>query len=1476
MWWINRLYLDGVGHEESFYKDITLNFYTAPDAGTASQPLNHSYLQLVNGGGKTTLLSFFLTMFEPRKTQFVQVISSRLQGKKYHYNDYFHPELSTLLLELVNQQGQRVLLGQYHQKINDETEVIYFLCDEGESLFDLPFERVPSRSRAEQQPDMKPFVGNIKLAREWLKQQEGRQDGFGHHWRVANTQTDWQASLKELAVNIDMIKTMVTLNSEEGGIRRFASYQSERDFLSSFFGCVMSRDNLDSLIESCRQEVKRGNEINQQRRDEAFYQQLLATWNRFEPPATQHLHTRQAMAQIEDEFKEALRDLRHHAKLLNESHEHSKEQVTAKKSEVEEFYRGLGASKQLRAELNYQTATMKYQQSCRTLKQHDHELEELNKIIQALSTVGSYQGWVSAKHDTEQLDLQVRLHREQHEQPLQVAFDHQAAQSLLIHRKAIERLSQEMAEVVDELKEMDTQGRKHQQDLNKTAESIGRSQLYQKNLAVQQKNGLVALETLKGKGLIAPTESPENAPLRWQREVDATVVQQQRAKRHCTDMGSELKASELRWQEAKEKSHRSREQQAQAVRERDTAKSEHHRLTEQWLKMPPKIHEVMSNEPLDWNAARVESQLADCLSSMQVKVQALQQHCSTRKSAYDELQAAGHQLSSSTVNLALTQLREAGIAGDKMWAFPQYLAQVFQDDPEEIANKVDADPGRYMGIVVLDNATLTEVKAVQAKLDWQERPVPIYLINDADLSDTVTASVPDCVIAAASKLLYSEQATQAKLAELQTEIESLTQDITSRQQACNTLQAFQANLSFYFRSYGNNWIALHHSVHEAEQTLAQSIADQDNAKQALSYQQAAYNKACEDEAQADQLLSMVQEKLNTVNVFLEREWHDYRLAEQKLPNVKQELTAYKQQQQQLIEKSQQLDQKKQQLSTKHNRLADNHDRWRARIAGPLYSQVSSPPALEFTLAPDEAHHQTEKAAFALEQARSNHDIQELIHRLEQAQSNQTRCYQALNKMPAWHEQQATVVRLADSAPDTLARQHREQTANIEHIQTKRHHAAVQVEHLKSQLSSATTQRPANPPKLEEAVGHSLETLEQEMRTVTQGARSMQQELKIAQDSLQHLEQQVNEWANKNTLCKTCIGRIEGIDSIAANGLPSPVEDLESFDEHLHTLKLDYDKARSTSDIAKRAAENQWQKVAELTRQEWARDEEVRAATLFLRHWQGQTFETALMNLEGLSQTIDDFHAATLDLIERIYQSMEVAVRDLEGHLERALQVLRQAKKVRIPESSTVLPGRAVLRIDNCIDRIDIDLNTKAKECLERWMREGKIPSEKGQRDLLTTDLVQSVFPEGHLEIRLLKTTTGSNKLKYTAINALEGSGGQLLTTAFLLFLTVAKVREMDTNIRCDGFLLADNPIGECNADSLLRIQMAMADACNIQLIYLSGHTDPNAKSMFQNHLLLNKVGKLKNKELVGYLDDKHRLWSANLLSQPKRTGAELQ
>jgi hypothetical protein len=79
------------------------------------------------------------------------------------------------------------------------------------------------------------------------------------------------------------------------------------------------------------------------------------------------------------------------------------------------------------------------------------------------------------------------------------------------------------------------------------------------------------------------------------------------------------------------------------------------------------------------------------------------------------------------------------------------------------------------------------------------------------------------------------------------------------------------------------------------------------------------------------------------------------------------------------------------------------------------------------------------------------------------------------------------------------------------------------------------------------------------------------------------------------------------------------------------------------------------------------------------------------------------------------------------------------------------------------------------------------------------------------------------------------SGGQLLTTAIILYCTMAWLRAGErgqTQRQHAGVLFLDNPIGRASAGYLLALQLTVARKLGVQLIYTTGLFDTNALSVF--------------------------------------------
>jgi len=126
----------------------------------------------------------------------------------------------------------------------------------------------------------------------------------------------------------------------------------------------------------------------------------------------------------------------------------------------------------------------------------------------------------------------------------------------------------------------------------------------------------------------------------------------------------------------------------------------------------------------------------------------------------------------------------------------------------------------------------------------------------------------------------------------------------------------------------------------------------------------------------------------------------------------------------------------------------------------------------------------------------------------------------------------------------------------------------------------------------------------------------------------------------------------------------------------------------------------------------------------------------------------------------------------------------------------------------------------------------------GKRDgltLLLKGVRAATGPKG-VRVEMLKpdAVLRSERVRVAEISDVF-SGGQLLTAAIILYCTMAALRANErghTRRPHAGVLFLDNPIGRASAGYLLELQLKVADALGVQLIYTTGLFDTNALSVF--------------------------------------------
>ncbi|MEV4015664.1 hypothetical protein AB0J35_34695 [Nonomuraea angiospora] len=205
---------------------------------------------------------------------------------------------------------------------------------------------------------------------------------------------------------------------------------------------------------------------------------------------------------------------------------------------------------------------------------------------------------------------------------------------------------------------------------------------------------------------------------------------------------------------------------------------------------------------------------------------------------------------------------------------------------------------------------------------------------------------------------------------------------------------------------------------------------------------------------------------------------------------------------------------------------------------------------------------------------------------------------------------------------------------------------------------------------------------------------------------------------------------------------------------------------------------------------------------------------------------------TTDL-ESSERHRKLLIDQLKHHAGEALALLEKAERLsRLPEGARVWPGRRILKIGFAKPEPQV-LAVRIAETLDENARTQ--PNLPGRELMLRC--VGAAVPRD-FKVEILKPDS-AGRAEYASISEMGKvfSGGQELTGAIMLYCTLAALRSSTrigarSSTRLGGMLILDNPIGKASADYLLSLQMNMAAALGVQLIYTTGNMEDRVLATF--------------------------------------------
>lgn len=236
---ITRIYVGNYGINMAWYDGVTFDL-TDPANGEPTDTI----INLENGGGKTTLLSFIFSCFETNQERFLK----HIQNSNHRFSQYFAKDglPGVVLIEwlmparVAGGAPYRLVLGQaVAVRANPDREDVDRVFFSFEAREGLSFESVPAPKLVGT-----PATSIAELTR-WMHEAHKEDPDFFH----TRTQHDWQQHLRdERLIDVGMLQLQVNFSAQEGGIDTgFLTFTSEPEFIRKFFDLTLDADRSASV-----------------------------------------------------------------------------------------------------------------------------------------------------------------------------------------------------------------------------------------------------------------------------------------------------------------------------------------------------------------------------------------------------------------------------------------------------------------------------------------------------------------------------------------------------------------------------------------------------------------------------------------------------------------------------------------------------------------------------------------------------------------------------------------------------------------------------------------------------------------------------------------------------------------------------------------------------------------------------------------------------------------------------------------------------------------------------------------------------------------------------------------------------------------------------------------------------------------------------------------------------------------------------
>ncbi|MFP4002298.1 MAG: hypothetical protein ACLFV8_00880 [Alphaproteobacteria bacterium] len=1414
---IRRLHIANAGWTEAAFDNETLDLRNPEGKPEAC------VLHAENGTGKTTVLGLLFNVLVPSEARFLP----HLIKPDYKFTDYFQKGLSVIAVEWHAVNGRHPVTLQFivPQVKNGEPQVwrrgALFRSGAGLDLDDLPLKGFSGKT-GKPLRDRDGVLG-------WLREMEARY-GDSHGFVSTANQAQWRTRLETIGIDTELANSQIQFNRQEGGIDAFLKISDERTFVSRFLAlCLVTEAGQNGDGEPvCLQvgaaaERLRGLDELMDKQD--LLRAVLASYTDFKHAAADWRSAREAERKAVFEA-EAVR------RAVAERIEHLHRQAEEIQGELAQLASRKGEEKSKRADAQAAVlacrsclADLAWDEARALLANAEERRDRAVVLEKRLGAARDRRQIIALKAGIEELEASLAAAEREIEDPKRRAQDAGTALRAVLDREA--RASDHKAGAADgEARRQDERARAAYEQAEALRNEAGRLNREDAELETELRSASSALKRLQA-DVLKPTEVPAAAKARLERAV--------------AEISAGIADAERRSQDAQQRYDVAIKAEADAQSLRQTALNEAKQLGEAIEEAETRRRGLMATP--DWREHVGEGSAfdSDAAAKASAGARQLRNEARSRRTAAESYRREADRIASykiaavdGNVDDVMKAFAKAGIKSAVPAA--QWLADVV-DEETALRRFAETDPAGFAGIFIQNADEFGKIGRIDISALRLDRPVTIRMPHDAPRSD----GNEDNVLIPAHGEAYDRSAAAAFVQSLGEKTGTLETEAEEDESVAANLEKLRADIASWLGQWGEGRLAalVERRKETGQQAESAAHAAAQSKRTATEAQEA--RARAETEArqarQERQRLEIARDKVvSWLEAFGSRvpQWESRRgEISRRLAELDGELAQRRREEHEAREAAE--------------RSRNTADAAR-RSAGDLRGERDSVDLYtgeEPTTLPDlETARTTWSVAYETWNRLREDRLGPLSGQLEEKKNAFSDAQKRFRSdHPDWADRANELD--ADAGRADLDQSHFDarQTArsmegevgeargNLKTAQSAAQKAAREVERA-GETAAAAKQNLAG-------VGlPDIRAAEGEARAAIAASEEALEQIATKEESLSGAEREAQATAQ----------RLED----RARILPEPGMAPASLPDSVGAVIKAIDAAAAMVDEAKKQLERARAVIGgryDALRREARAHPKAKLEQVLIDTLTGNEIEAAAEDAERLGSLLHDRIATIEQDIAKKDQDRNIAVRAMDGLLHRSLALFRSATERRVPETVPRFGGEPVLKMSFRPPAGDAGTEMRrgvAASILLDIVRSGEGPASDHE---LAANLVEGLVkamrpqdPKPQLGLKLLKVND-QGKIHHLPVAEFKSSGGETLTSALLLYLLVARLRSqgrITSGGQIGGALVLDNPLGKASNNLFLKLQLALAQVMDVQLVFTTAIKDWSAVGEFPQVIKFRK------------------------------------